>query len=103
MGHDVETVRSEVLSGAPDEEIFTVAAREERGLVTLDLDFSDPLRFSPHGSSGTVVLRVPVPSMAMIRFLLEQALARAVTQSPDGQIWIVEPGRIRIWQSWDLE
>jgi predicted nuclease of predicted toxin-antitoxin system len=46
MGHDVETVRSEVLSGAPDEEIFTVAAREERCLVTLDLDFSDPLRFS---------------------------------------------------------
>jgi len=33
MGHDVESIRSEALSGAPDEEIFTIAGREKRCLV----------------------------------------------------------------------
>jgi predicted nuclease of predicted toxin-antitoxin system len=102
-GHDAKTVRDERLSGAPDERVFVVARTEKRCLITLDLDFSDPLRFSPVGSAGILVLRVPVPSMAMIKLLLEQAIARAEVDSPKGQIWIVEPGRVRIWESWDPE
>lgn len=100
-GHDVETIRSESLSGAPDEDVFATAVRESRTLVTLDMDFSDPIRFSPTGTEGTIVLRVPVPSMAMIRMLLQQAISRAESESPRGQIWIVEPGRVRVWESWD--
>src|SRR5947209_4858311 len=75
LGHDAKTVRDEQMSGASDERVFAAAAAENRCLVTLDLDFSDPIRFPPVNSAGTVVLRVPVPSMTMIRFLLEQAIA----------------------------
>jgi len=89
------------MSGASDEQVFAAAAAENRCLVTLDLDFSDPIHFPP--ATGTIVLRVPVPSMAMIRRLLEQAILRAADESPDGQIWIVEPGRIRMWESWDIK
>ena len=103
MGHDAMTVRDEQMSGASDEQVFAAALTEKRCLVTLDLDFSDPLRFSPTNSAGTLVLRVPVPSMAMIRLLLEQAVAHAAIESPERQIWIVEPGRVRIWESWDVE
>jgi predicted nuclease of predicted toxin-antitoxin system len=103
MGHDAKTVRDEEMSGASDEQVFAAAMAENRCLVTLDLDFSDPLRFPPNNSAGTLVLRVPVPSMAMIRRLLEQAMAHGTTASPKGQIWIVEPGRVRIWESWDVE
>jgi predicted nuclease of predicted toxin-antitoxin system len=102
MGHDAATVRDERLSGASDDRVFAEALTENRCLVTLDLDFSDPLRFSPAGTAGTVVLRAPVPSMAMNKMLLTQAISRAETDSPKGQIWIVEPGRIRIWESWDI-
>ena len=103
MGHDAKTVRDEQLSGASDERVFAAAMAEDRCLVTLDLDFSDPIHFPPNTSSGTIVLRVPVPSMAMIKRLLEQAMTRVAVASPRGQIWIVEAGRIRIWESWDLQ
>ncbi|HEX8410179.1 MAG TPA: DUF5615 family PIN-like protein [Thermoanaerobaculia bacterium] len=102
LGHDAHTVRDEQLGGAPDERVFEAATSERRCLVTLDLDFSDPVRFSPVGTAGTIVLRVPVPSIALIRLLLEQALAHAETESPEQKIWIVEPGRVRIWESWDV-
>jgi predicted nuclease of predicted toxin-antitoxin system len=46
-GHDVETIRGESLSGAPDHEVFARVVEEKRSLVTLDMDFSDPIRFSP--------------------------------------------------------
>jgi predicted nuclease of predicted toxin-antitoxin system len=36
--HEVETVGSEGLSGSPDEDIIAACQREQRGLVTLDLD-----------------------------------------------------------------
>jgi len=103
MGHDAKTVRDEQMSGASDEQVFAAAMAENRCLVTLDLDFSDPIHFPPNNSAGTLVLRAPVPSMAMIRRLLEQAMAHGATASPKGQIWIVEPGRVRIWESWDIE
>jgi predicted nuclease of predicted toxin-antitoxin system len=99
LGHDAKTVRDEQMSGASDDQVFAAAAAEDRCLVTLDLDFSDPIRFPPAG--GTIVLRVPVPSMAMIRRLLQQAATHAADESPTGQIWIVEVGRIRLWESWD--
>jgi predicted nuclease of predicted toxin-antitoxin system len=38
---DVETVRSEGLSGANDQQIISVCKLEQRCLVTLDLDFSN--------------------------------------------------------------
>ncbi len=101
LGHDAESVRTERMSGASDEEVFRVAVREKRCLVTLDLDFSDPLRFPSTDSAGTIVLRVPVPSMSMVRLLLEQAIRHTAMESPEGKIWIVEPGRVRIWESWD--
>jgi predicted nuclease of predicted toxin-antitoxin system len=101
LGHDAQTVRDEQMSGAPDDKVFGAAAAEDRCLVTLDLDFSDPIHFPP--AAGTIVLRVPVPSMAMIRRLLQQAIAHAEDESPTGQIWIVEAGRIRVWESWDIK
>jgi predicted nuclease of predicted toxin-antitoxin system len=103
MGHDAKTVREEQMSGASDEQVFAVAMAEERCLVTLDLDFSDPIRFPPTNSAGTLVLRVPVPSMSMIKLLLEQAMVQAALTSPARQIWIVEPGRVRVWESWDIQ
>jgi uncharacterized protein DUF5615 len=63
LGHDAQNIREENLNGAQDERVFEVAAAEQRSLVTLDLDFSDPLHFPPADTAGTIVLRPPVPSM----------------------------------------
>jgi len=57
-GHDVHTVREERLSGASDVDVLAQAVREGRALVSLDLDFANPMRFRPADTAGIAVLRV---------------------------------------------
>ena len=42
---DAHTVQFENLQGKTDEIIFEVCQREKRSLITLDIDFSDIIRF----------------------------------------------------------
>jgi len=51
-GHNVETVVQEGLGGASDESIFDACIRENRCLLSLDLDFADVVRFPPHRTAG---------------------------------------------------
>jgi len=95
-GHDVSTVHEQALSGATDAEVFDVCRREARALVTLDMDFANPLRFDPAATAGIAVLRVPdLPSRgdldAVVR-ILASALSRA---SISGRLWVVDHRRAR--------
>jgi predicted nuclease of predicted toxin-antitoxin system len=58
-GHDVSTVAHQQLGGTTDEELIEKCRRERRGLVSLDLDFANPLRFQPSQYYGIAVLRLP--------------------------------------------
>ena len=46
-GHDILTVTDENLAGADDATVLTVARAEGRCLITLDLEFANPLLFNP--------------------------------------------------------
>jgi predicted nuclease of predicted toxin-antitoxin system len=52
-GHDVATVYEESLCSASDNEVIQVSRREERCLVTLDLEFGNPLRY--RSASGRTI------------------------------------------------
>lgn len=56
-GHDVHTVHDEGLAGAADRDVIAAAVDERRVLVTMDLDFANPMRFPPGDTAGVVVLR----------------------------------------------
>jgi predicted nuclease of predicted toxin-antitoxin system len=95
-GHDVSTVSEQGLGGAPDADLLEVCCDEERTLVTLDLGFSNVLRFLPERFAGIAVLRVPNPVeldvlYRHVRVLLEGLRRRELT----GRLWIVELDRIR--------
>lgn len=62
LGHDVHTVQQENLLGHPDYEIWGAAQREQRCLITQDLDFSDARRFVPGKHCGIILLRLHSPS-----------------------------------------
>jgi predicted nuclease of predicted toxin-antitoxin system len=62
MGHDVRTADEEGLRSAPDDTIWLAAQREQRFLITQDLDFSDVRRFTPGTHNGVMVLRLKTPS-----------------------------------------
>jgi predicted nuclease of predicted toxin-antitoxin system len=96
-GHDAETVLQEELSGASDQTLFEVCVREDRCLVTLDMDFADVLRFPPHRTAGIAVLRLPKnPSLRLLETLAADMLKVLASEPIRGRLWIVEPGRLRI-------
>jgi len=103
-GHTVQTVLDESLGGTTDENLYRVCCSEQLCLVTLDLDFSDVLRFPPAQSAGTVVIRVPQnPSLSLLEKLVAQLLRALKQESIARKLWIVEIGRIRVYQSEDTE
>lgn len=76
-----------------------ICAKEKRCLVTLDMDFSNPLLFNPAEYSGIAVLRVPSPcTLKDIQEAAETLLLGLQRESIDGLLWIVQTGRIRIYQ-----
>ena len=94
-GVDVDTVLHEGLSSSSDETIYDTCKAIGRTLVTLDLDFSNPLHFPPADTEGIVVVRPLRAIMPLIRATLWSVLPQLKTSSMKGKLWIVEPGRIR--------
>jgi predicted nuclease of predicted toxin-antitoxin system len=73
--HDACTVWSQQLPGAKDDQLFAVCVAENRAIVTLDLDFTNLLRFPPAQSAGIAVLRLPArPSLALLRQTVQTLL-----------------------------
>ena len=98
-GHDVDTVRQEGLGGANDLAAFDACVKASRALVTLDRGFGNVLRFPPKSSFGIVILELPDPvAPDSLRHRLEEFI-RVNAQHPLGrELWVVEPGRVRIHQ-----
>ena len=56
-GHDISTVAQQGLCSATDKRLLEVCVTEKRCLVTLDLEFGNPLVFRPEDYSGIAVFR----------------------------------------------
>ena len=96
-GYDVSTVALQKLCGADDRRLIDICAAEGRCLVTLDLDFSNPLQFPPADYAGILVLRLPKqPSGGDIIDCLA-TIAAAIPAGSDlaCSLRIVSKGRIR--------
>jgi predicted nuclease of predicted toxin-antitoxin system len=101
-GHDVATVAGQEMSGAADENVIQVCHAESRCLVTLDLDFANPLRFKPANYSGIGVIRLSGRASYDELLAAVNTFAKALeTESITGKLWIIEIGRIRIYRPGD--
>jgi predicted nuclease of predicted toxin-antitoxin system len=98
-GHDVATVPGQNLTSAPDERVIAVCHAENRCLVTLDKDFSNPLHFRPWEYSGIAVLRLPPKPTDEDVFSACQTLIAGLAKSEiSGKLWIIQRGRVREYQ-----
>jgi predicted nuclease of predicted toxin-antitoxin system len=61
LGHDVQTVIGQGLTGRADAEIWRQCQLEDRLLMTQDLDFSDARKFEPGSHAGIVLVRLQNP------------------------------------------
>lgn len=77
--------------------MFALAGREDRVLVSADLDFSDVRRFPLGVHPGVVVARLPNEWTAdRLVDVLVSALTTLADEDLRGALVIVEPLRIRI-------
>jgi predicted nuclease of predicted toxin-antitoxin system len=98
-GHNVATVHEQGLSAASDAELIAACRSERRCLVSLDMDFANPLLFKPSQYAGIAVLRLPSkPSADDLVTLVDLVAAELTVAQVEGRLWVVEPGRIRQYQ-----
>jgi predicted nuclease of predicted toxin-antitoxin system len=93
-GHDVLYLAQSGYRGATDEEVWSLAAREERIVITRDLDF--PMPDSPR-PPGLVLVRVPDTfTRKQIARVMSEFIASAAFQQVPGTITVISPGRVRV-------
>lgn len=102
--HDVTTVVGQRLGGSADRDLIGVCRAEARCLVTLDLDFGNPLLFRHADYAGVALLRPPTPITAAALLRLAERLRDALHgASIDGKLWIVQVDRVREYQAPDAD
>jgi hypothetical protein len=86
---------------ASDDRIIEASLQEERCLVTLDLEFGNPLRYQAATYAGIAVLRLPAkPSPEDLENAVRTLIA-GLQPTIARHLWIIEAGRIRVYQDPD--
>lgn len=99
-GHDVATVLEQNLCSTPDNALISVCRKEQRCLVTSDLDCGNPLLFKPDEYHGIAVLRLPPrPGPKELDNAVKTLIAGLARENTLNELWIDQPGRIREYQN----
>ncbi len=94
--YNADTVIDEDLQGCSDSTIYSVCLKEERVLVTLDLDFSDIISYPPNEHYGVIVFRVSDQSKPALLKKIMELLPVIKNKEIRGTIWVVTNNKIRI-------
>ncbi|MBF2057960.1 MAG: DUF5615 family PIN-like protein [Cyanobacterium sp. T60_A2020_053] len=101
-GLDVATVVEQNLAGSDDDTLIDICRQEERCIVTLDLDFSNPIRYQPSKYCGIAVLRLPKQTSHQDLLDAISTLIQALNNNVIiGKLWIIQKGKLRIYQEDD--
>jgi predicted nuclease of predicted toxin-antitoxin system len=99
-GHDVDTVVGEQLSGSTDQSVIDATVGADRALVTLDLDFANPMRFPPENTPGIGVRRVRErPGRNDVDLVVRRLIFGLAAHVLTGRLWVVEPAHIREYRA----
>jgi len=97
-GHDAHSVLEEGIGGATDETIAVVCQREERIILTLDLDFADIRSYPPPMFPGIIVLRLRRQDKHSVMAMIPRILELLKTEEIRQKLWIVDESRTRIFE-----
>ncbi len=96
VANDIHTVHEEGLTGVSDLALWQVCQREQRFLITQDLDFSDIRRFRPGTHPGILLLRLKDPGAKALRRLLSRLMAEYDLNTWRGCLVVASERKIRI-------
>ena len=95
-GYDTATVFEQHLAGGTDDTVVMVCQKEQRILITLDMDFADIREYPPNQFPGFLVLRLKKQGKSSIMETFERILNLLSSESLIHKLWIVEENRVRI-------
>ncbi|MFV1951849.1 MAG: DUF5615 family PIN-like protein [Nitrospinota bacterium] len=58
LGYDLLSIRDSGLSGISDDEVYQLACKDKRVIITMDKDFSRIFRFPPEKCGGIIVVKI---------------------------------------------
>ena len=84
-GHNAETVHSENLTGADDQQLSDICLKEGRALITLDIGFADIRTYPPEDYPGLIVLRSKRQDKPYILNTIQKLISTLETKEPVGK------------------
>ena len=96
LGHDVETVFDEALSGEDDDHLWQAVQKEGRFLITQDLDFSDIRKFSPGTHGGLLLVRLRNPGRRALTKLVSSVFASQDAEDWSGCFAVLTASKLRV-------
>ncbi len=101
-GFELSTVPEQGLCGASDRTLIERCRNEGKCLVTLDLEFGNPLLFKPSVYSGIAVLRLPPsPTPQDMTNAVRTLIGGLARENISGKLWIIQRGKVRVYQQED--
>lgn len=80
-GHDALSVYDQKLESSSDNDLIQICNAEERCIVTLDMDFANPLNYQPSKYNGIAVIRLPKNSSPEDLYSMTEMLAKKCLSS----------------------
>ena len=80
LGFNTKSITEEKLGHLKDPEIFTIAKKEKRIIVTFDLDFGEIYHQHESDGVGIIVLRLENQTPENVNFVLDQFLTKDINR-----------------------
>jgi predicted nuclease of predicted toxin-antitoxin system len=89
-------VREELLTGYPDEDVWQAAQKEQRFVITQDLDFSDLRAYQGSSHHGVLLLRLQFPSRAALTARVQRVFMTDDVESWKGCLVVATEKKLRV-------
>ena len=96
LNYDVTTAADQGLLSQPDTTVAGAANREERMLLTLDLEFGDLRKYPPGHHPGIILFRPRSFGPLAVNQLVEEFVRSTELHLFAGCVAVVEPSRVRV-------
>ncbi|MDI6736808.1 MAG: DUF5615 family PIN-like protein [bacterium] len=99
LGHDVLSIRDAGLSGISDDEIYQLACKEKRIIISMDKDFSRIFRFPPDKCGGIIVIKIYKRTLDETLKLFKKFYGFIKEEDVSENLVIITPENVKIRRS----
>jgi len=95
IGNDVLCIREAGLSGISDDEVYQIACKEKRIIITMDKDFTRMLRFPPEKCGGIIVVKIYKRAVDKTLEIFKKLYGSLKEKEVSGNLVIMTPEGVR--------